>query len=183
MIRRAWGTICWRFGRSFRLVDRPNLQQIVAGSGRDAGNALVEFVGLSVLLLIPLVYLILGVFSVQRSAFAATEAAREAGRAFATAPSEQQGLARARLAAALALSDQGIRQAPELRFAHAGAHCGDADPGDGAESLEPGAEFVVCVRTVAPLPLTGSGLFRGIASVTVNGQFEVVVDAFRAGRN
>jgi Flp pilus assembly protein TadG len=154
----------------------------VAGAG-DGGSALIEFVGLSVLLLIPLVYLVLSVFSVQRSAFGVTQAARAAGRAYATANSDAEGLQRAQVAAALAMSDQGVRQAPQLRFARDGAHCGDGDPGDGAESLAPGARFVVCVRTVAPLPLTGAGLFRGLANVTVNGQFLVVVDAYRAGRD
>ncbi|MGF7235166.1 MAG: hypothetical protein ACQSGP_09430, partial [Frankia sp.] len=128
-------------------------------------------------------YLMLSVFSVQRSAFGVTQAARAAGRAYATADSDAEGLQRAQVAAALALSDQGVKQAPQLRFAPAGAHCGDGDPGDGAESLAPGARFVVCVRTVAPLPLAAKVLSRGIASVTVNGQFLVVVDAYRAGRD
>lgn len=46
----------------------------------DDGSALIEFVGASVLLLLPLVYLLLSVFTVQRGSFAAAEAAREAGR-------------------------------------------------------------------------------------------------------
>ena len=49
----------------------------------DDGNALVEFTVLSLLLLVPLVYVLLGVFQVQRAAFGVTEAARQAGRAFA----------------------------------------------------------------------------------------------------
>ena len=153
-----------------------------AADPRDGGSAMIEFICLSVVLLIPFVYLFLAVFAVQRAAFAATQAAREAGRAFATAGSEVEGLERARLAAQLAFSDQGISQAPELRFAPEGADCGDGNPGDGAATLQPGARFVVCVRTVVPLPGTGD-LFGGLADVTVNGQFTVVVDAYRADRS
>lgn len=159
----------------------PRVRRLVIRRRGDEGTAMIEFVGLSVLLLIPMVYLILSVFSVQRSAFGVTQAARAAGRAYATAGSDAEGQARARLAATLALADQGVPDPPEVRFAPEGSNCG-GNPGDGAESLAPGARFVVCVRTVAPLPLTGSGLFRGLANVTVNGQFLVVVDAYRAGR-
>jgi hypothetical protein len=152
-----------------------------AGRGTDDGSALIEFVGLSIVLLIPFVYLFLSVFSVQRSAFGVTQAAREAGRAFAGADSETEGVDRARLAAALALHDQGVSGDPQVHFAPAGANCGAGSPGDGAETLEPGASFVICVRTVVALPGTGA-LFAGITDVTVNGQFTVVIDQFRADR-
>ncbi|SNQ50156.1 conserved hypothetical protein [Frankia canadensis] len=151
------------------------------GPGRDEGSAMIEFVGLSIVLLIPFVYLFLSVFAVQKSAFGVTQAAREAGRAFATADSETQGADRARLAAELALRDQGVSGEPQIHFAPAGADCGAGNPGDGAETLEPGASFVICVRTVVALPGTGA-LFAGITDVTVNGQFTVVIDQFRANR-
>lgn len=148
----------------------------------DAGSAMVEFVGLSVMLLIPFVYLFLSVFSVQRSAFAVTQAAREAGRAYATAPSQVEAESRAKLAAQLSFEDQGIDGVPEVRFAPEGADCGAANPGDGAGTLVPGARFTVCVRSQVALPGTGE-LFAGVADVTVNGQFTVVVDAFLADRS
>ena len=65
----------------------------------DEGTAIVEFVWLSVLLLIPLVYVVLGVFEVQRTALAASTAARSAGRAFLTAPTEASARGRAERAA------------------------------------------------------------------------------------
>lgn len=167
--------------RLSRVATRPG----PAGGRRrtdDSGSAMVEFVGLSIVLLIPFLYFFLAVFSVQRSAFAVTQAAREAGRAYETAENEEQGLARARLAAQLAFRDQGIDAEPELRFAPEGADCGDANPGDGAASLEPGAVFVVCVRVVTSLP--GFALLGpGFADITLNGQFTVVVDQFRTDRS
>ncbi|ONH32350.1 hypothetical protein BL253_05555 [Pseudofrankia asymbiotica] len=143
---------------------------------------MIEFVGLSVVLLIPFVYFFLALFSVQRSAFAVTQAAREAGRAYSTANNEEEGLTRAQLAAQLAFQDQGIDTAPELRFAPQGTDCGASDPGDGAETLAPGAVFVVCVRTIAPLPGV-SVLGSGLADITLNGAFTVVIDQYRADRS
>ncbi|MBL7625917.1 hypothetical protein I7412_01725 [Frankia sp. CN6] len=137
--------------------------------------------GRKLVLLIPFVYFFLALFSVQRSAFAVTQAAREAGRAFSTANNAEEGLTRARVAAQLAFQDQGVEAAPEVRFAPEGADCGAANPGDGAATLEPGAVFVVCVRTVASLP--GAGILGpGLADVTLNGQFTVVIDQYRGDR-
>lgn len=138
----------------------------------EEGSALIEFVGLAVVLLLPLIYLLLSVFSVQRAAFAVTQAAREAGRAYATASSSSAAATRADYAAHLALSSQGVTSQVTLHYAPAGAGCGAHD--DGAASLKPGARFVVCVRTQAALPLGGS--------ITVNGQYAVTVDSYRTAR-
>nr|MBA2464590.1 hypothetical protein [Nocardioidaceae bacterium] len=57
------------------------------GRHRDeSGSALVEVTWLAILLLVPLVYVVLGVFEVQRASFGSTSAARAAGRAFVLAP-------------------------------------------------------------------------------------------------
>jgi Flp pilus assembly protein TadG len=148
----------------------------------DEGSAMVEFVGLSLLLLLPLLYLVLTVFTVQRTTFGATAAAREAGRAYATAPTEAAALERARYAARLALQDQGVGTEPELAFAPAGAGCDGA--GGDAASLSPGARFVICVRTTAALPFADRGLLREVTGggVGVTGQFAVAVDRYRAAR-
>ncbi len=78
----------------------------------ERGNAIVEFVWLGVLLLVPLVWLVLGVFEVQRGAFATTSAARSAGQAFIGASDETQGRHRAQAAAERALADQGLTGVP-----------------------------------------------------------------------
>ena len=61
----------------------------------EAGSALVEFTWLGLLLLIPLVYVIISVVTVQRSAYGATEAARAAGRAYILAPDVETARERA----------------------------------------------------------------------------------------
>lgn len=74
----------------------------------DEGTAIVEFVWLGLLLLIPLAYLILSLFQVQRGAFAVTDASRAAGRAWVSAPAGSDRDQVATLAAALALKDEGL---------------------------------------------------------------------------
>ena len=79
--------------------------------GED-GSALVELSWLGILLLVPMLWIVVSVFEVQRGAFAVSGAARAAGRAYALAPSDAVGRARAEAAARQALADQGIDGAP-----------------------------------------------------------------------
>ncbi len=72
------------------------------------GSAIVEFVWLGLILLVPLVWVVLSVFEVQRGAFGVSGAARAAGRAYALAPSDAEGERRARAAARQVLVDQGL---------------------------------------------------------------------------
>ena len=78
----------------------------------DGGSALVELTWLGILLLIPMLWIIVSVFEVQRGAFAVSGAARAAGRAYALAPTDAEGTQRARAAAAQALADQGVHGVP-----------------------------------------------------------------------
>lgn len=144
----------------------------------DGGNAIVEFVLLGVLGMVPLIYLVVAVSAVQRNTFAVTQAAREAGRAYATADDESSAQARARYAVDLALADQHVSSA-DVRVAYvpAGATCGSSSTGDVA-SLQPGAEFAVCVTRSIVVP--------GVPSVldahrnTVTGRFVVHIDDYRS---
>lgn len=133
--------------------------------GGDGGNAVVEFTGLAVLLMVPLVYLLLGVFEVQRAAFGVTEAARQAGRAYATADDVASGQARAAAAAALAMRDQGLT-------------CGGC-LSSVTGSLEPGARVTVTVRHVVHLPLVGALLGGDRAGVPVDAVHVEHVDRFK----
>ena len=134
----------------------------------DDGNALVEFVYLAVLLMLPLVYVLLAVFQVQSAAFGVTEAARQAGRAYARAADPATGEATATAAARLALKDQGIDWdgTPEL--------CG----GEGC-SLAPGATVRTRVRYTVQLPFVGSIFGKGRAGIPVTGVHTEVVDRFK----
>ncbi|MCW2527655.1 MAG: hypothetical protein JWM76_2515 [Pseudonocardiales bacterium] len=141
----------------------------------ESGNAIIEFVFVAVLVMVPLIYLIVSVAVVQRAQLAVTNGAREAGRAFGTADNVSQGLARAQVAVRLVFEDAGIPEAPTVRFVRAGAGCTDAavEP-----TLAAGSEFTVCVRRTTALPAIPSILQgRGIVN---EGRFILHIDDYRS---
>lgn len=137
----------------------------------DGGAAMVEFTFLAVLLLIPLTYIVVAAFTVQKAAFAVTAATREAGRAFVTADSGATAEARAWAAAELAMRDQGLTMpAGALRIS-----CG------AGECLIPGTAVTVELEYAVALPLVPHALGgRPFAAIRVHGHHVEVVDPYRA---
>jgi hypothetical protein len=78
----------------------------------ERGSAVVEVVWLGILLVLPLIWVVVSVFDVQRGAFGSTSAARSAARAFALAPDDASGRRAAEAAARQALRDQGLHDVP-----------------------------------------------------------------------
>ena len=143
--------------------------------GRDQrGTALVEVTWLSILLLVPLVYVVLAVFEVQRSAFAVDAATRAAGRAYTLAPSEGEGTARARAAAAVALHDQGL----DPRAGQLVLTC-EPVPRD---CLSPGSGVRVRMALPVALPLMPAALGGNTPSVRVEAEQSVPYGTFREDR-
>ena len=140
----------------------------------DGGNAVVEFVFVAVIVMVPLIYLIVAVAVVQRSQLAVTQAAREAGRAFATSDGTRQAERRTAAAVRLALADQGLADDADVRFVAAGSSCSAAAV---APKLVPGATFIVCVSRRAQLPAVPTLL--GGRGITTVGEYVVHVDDFR----
>lgn len=125
--------------------------------------------------MIPLVYLLAAVAVLQRDQLAVTQAAREAGRAFAT--SESAGAARERVAVAvrLALAAHGLPADARVTFVAPDASC---DAVEVVPQLRAGASFTLCVRRRTDLPAIPRVLSgKGIESV---GRYTVHVDDFRA---
>jgi Flp pilus assembly protein TadG len=143
--------------------------------GVDGGSAIIEFIFVAVLVMVPLVYLIVAVADVQRSSLAVTQAAREAGRAFATSSSTGEGLARAQIAARLALADQGLDETPVLAYVASGAGCQSVPI---TPRLQPGAQFTICVTRSMALP--GVPTLLAGRGVTTVGRYIVHVDDYRA---
>jgi Flp pilus assembly protein TadG len=140
----------------------------------DGGSATIEFVFVAVIVMVPLVYVIAAVATVQRNQLAVTQAARDAGRAFATSNTAGDAQRRVRAAVRLALTDQGLPDDASVRFVASGARC---DAPAIAPRLVAGAEFTVCVTRRAQLPavpsvLTGQG-------IRTTGTYVVHVDDFR----
>lgn len=73
----------------------------------ERGNASVEFIGWTVMLVVPVLYLIVALSQIQAASFAVVSAADAATRVLEVDTSDQ-AVVRAHAAAGLALSDQGI---------------------------------------------------------------------------
>lgn len=97
---------------SARLAGIPN--RIVRRMRDEAGSASLEFITVGLILLLPLVYLVLAMATIQGAAFAVEAAARQAVRVFVTAPSPAAATERAQRAVQFALTDAGIAHAPTV---------------------------------------------------------------------
>lgn len=137
------------------------------------GIALVEFVWLTALLLLPLIWLVLSVFEVQRGAFSISTAARAAGRAFVLAPDERTAHARAQAAARASLADQGVHGPVSVQVS--------CSLGRG-RCLDGTSVVTVQVHTEVALPLIPRILGQQTASVGVDGRHVVPVGRYVAGR-
>ena len=148
----------------------------------DSGSAIIEFIFVAVIMLVPLVYLIAAVAVAQRTNLAVTVAARDAGRAYATSDTAAQARQRVAVAVRLALADQGITGADarktSVRFVKVNTDCAMVRDADRiTPSLRPGAQFAVCVSRYVRLPGVPSLVAgHGIHSVS---KFVVHVDDFR----
>lgn len=142
----------------------------------DAGAAVVEFVFVAVLLMVPVVYLIVALAHIQGATFAAQAAARDGSRAAVVGGVD-------------ALREGGT--SPEAERAarrHAGAvmavTLADFRVGDSAfevsctssPCLEPGGDVVVDVTVTVELPVIGSLLPS--AAVTVSSSSSSPVDGY-----
>jgi Flp pilus assembly protein TadG len=143
------------------------------GSGDD-GNAILEFIFVAVIVMVPLIYVIVAVATVQRGQLAVSQAAREAGRAFATSDAQEDAARRVQAAVRLAFTDQGLSDEPDVRFVAAGAPCSAAPV---TPTLSAGAEYAVCVSRRSELPGVPTVLQgRGVTTV---GRYVVHVDDYR----
>jgi Flp pilus assembly protein TadG len=134
----------------------------------ERGSALVEFVFIALVVFVPLIYIVAGFSAVQRGVFASTAAAREAGRAIATAPDPSAGEQRALRAAQLAVQDQSV-DATDVRVDYVGPGVECRNGGGYAPTLVPGEEFSVCVTVTVRILF----LPEFIDANTATGQFVV----------
>lgn len=129
-------------------------------SGRgDTGSAVVEFLGVSLMLLVPTVYLIVTLGQIQAATFAAEGAAREAGRLIAQAETWEQGVANASMAVELAFADQGFDVSGSSAL---NITCG-ADP-----CLSPGEFVMIDVSAEVALPLIGGLLETAVVQISAD---------------
>lgn len=135
----------------------------------ERGTASIEFIWMSLLLLVPFVYILLCVFDVQRTAFAVSVASRSAARAYLLAPTEDLATQNANLAARVALDDQDVNGRITLRCM----------PSDACR--QPGSKVRVVVRATVALPLAPTALSSRLGGIVVDSSHDESFGMFRAG--
>ena len=138
----------------------------------ERGSATVEFVWLTILLLVPFVYVLIAVFDTQRASYAVSAASRSAARAYLQSTDPATGQQQARAAARVALDDQSVEADVLITCVPGPSDC-----------LQPGSSVRVIVRTVQPLPLTPSALGDQLGGVAVDSIHTESFGTYRAGRS
>lgn len=142
--------------------------------GRDQdGTAIVEFAWLALLLMVPLLYIVLAVFEAQGTAYAASAAARSAGRAFVEGSDLADARRRAEVAAATVFADQGVDGGFDLRIT-----CRPHPD----ECLSPGSVVTTEVRATARLPLVPDVLGGSAPGVAIRAEHRSPYGTFRERR-
>ena len=149
------------------------LQRLRVDASADNGSAIIEFTILAVCLIVPLLYIVLSLMQVQAAAYAVTQAAREAGRAYVLAPTPAIGQVRAQAAMRLALINQGLPpDAARLSLRCRGGAC-----------LSPGSSVTVDVDMSVDLPLLPEAITAGTgAGIPVTSTHVATVDRLRSPR-
>ncbi|MBU6246047.1 MAG: hypothetical protein KGP12_12605 [Actinomycetales bacterium] len=138
----------------------------------ERGSAVLEFIVIGVLVIVPMAYVVTSVMRVQAATMASTQAVREAARAFATADSVAQGRAAAVTAAQVAFEDQGFVLPESAMRIQCLRAC-----------LEPGSSITVDLDWQVGLPWMPSSLAQGRSmSVPIDVVHVVPVDTYRLTR-
>lgn len=139
----------------------------------ERGSASLEFMGVGVLLLVPLVYLVLTMSAVQAAALGVEGAARHGSRVFVQAPDRASADAAAERAIRVTLADYGVEPADTtVRIT--------CTPNP-ADCLERRGFVTVEISTVVPLPLAPPILDLDVpVGVTVEASATEQVSRFRA---
>ena len=130
----------------------------------ERGNAIVESIGVLVVLVLPAIVAALALAAAFSAKSAAGSAARDAARAYVRATSSSEGRERATALARLAFADRGIHAEPPLAFACTRDPC-----------LSPGGHVDVVMTVDVALPIVD-------APVEVTEKRRFAVDALRRTR-
>lgn len=132
--------------------------------GED-GSAVVEFLAATLILVVPLIYLVLTLAQLNAATFAASSAAREAGRIIATS-GDSVDVATARDAVVLIFSDHGIEVSESTVLS---VQC--------SNGCNPGEQAEIVITARIPLPFAPTPRW----SVTVTERTLVTIDPYRGG--
>jgi len=141
------------------------MREILARAFRDGeetherGSAAVEFVFLSFLLMVPVLYFVITVAQIQAAGFAAAGASDQAAKVAAASADDTAAGRAVEQAVSLALSDQGLpRSAATVRMECLPSDC-----------QAPGTAVTVQVDVTVPLPFTPPGVGLNAAHLSSSG--------------
>lgn len=136
----------------------------------EEGSSSLEFITAGVLLLVPIVYLVIGVGVIQGATLATEGAARQAARVFVDAGTLPTAQSRAQTAVAFALKDYGI----DMSNSQLTISCRTPN-----NCLTPGAPVTVNVTTRISLPGVPALLgLDQILNVPISSQTTILVSRF-----
>lgn len=138
----------------------------------DDGSASIEFIAAGLLLLVPLMYLVIALSSVQVAALAVEGGSRQAVRVFVQAPGEARAFERATRAVEFAAADANLTDPVTTRV-----RCSPVP----ANCLLAGSRVTVAVSTRIPLPFIPDlfGL-RRFARIPISASSTEVVSRFHS---
>lgn len=138
----------------------------------DDGSASIEFIAAGLLLLVPLMYLVIALSSVQLAALAVEGGSRHAVRVFVQALGEERAFARATRAVEFAAADANLTEPVTTRV-----RCTPVP----ADCLLAGSRVTVTVSTRMPLPFIPDlfGL-RRFASIPISASSIEIVSRFHS---
>ena len=125
-------------------------------SAEEHGNASIEFIWLALILLVPMMYILLVTFEVQRAAFGVSAASRAAARSFVLAPTNAAAEDRARNAALITLADHRVENSEIEITCEPRCH-------------QPGSTVKVSVRAQQRLPMLPLVFGEQLGSIRVTG--------------
>ncbi len=135
----------------------------------EEGSAVVEFVFLAVLLMIPVIYLIITLGQLQGGAYAVVGAADQAAKVYVAGTDPGASRAAAEEAVMLAMADHGFNT-DDVNLA---ITCSPAD------CMSPGATVTATVTLNVPLPLVPTMPGVNLRAATVDARASQLVGRFR----
>ncbi|WP_028264814.1 hypothetical protein [Arthrobacter sp. MA-N2] len=135
----------------------------------ERGNALVEFILFSLLLLVPVVYFIVTIGQIQGGSFAVVGAADQAAKVYVMQKDPSRGRDMAERAALLALADHG----------HSAQQASVEVACDRRDCLSAGTAVTVTVKLTIPLPMLPFGDRLRLDAAHLNASATQIVGRFR----
>jgi hypothetical protein len=138
------------------------------GQRSDSGSAIIEFLVVGILILVPLLYATLMIIRVEAAAMASTQAVREASRAFMMADIAAQGFRDAQVASNLALADQGFQVSQDALKISCTQRC-----------LTPESQLQVRLSWTVDLPWLPPPFSSFVDGYPISAEQELTIDTYR----